>query len=122
MPLSAVPVDDSPIDADEASRILGLSSRTLYDLADRGILPCIRYQGVRAVRFERGVIERYKNKCRTGGTVKSNAGAGVLTYAWQGSDSGLRNSFRKAGAKIKPRNTTESKRKGSLPKLVVSNP
>ncbi|MDR3004839.1 MAG: helix-turn-helix domain-containing protein, partial [Acidovorax sp.] len=51
------------IDAKQVALLLGLSERTVYELAKSGRLNCYRFGS--AVRFEQADIEEYKKSCRS---------------------------------------------------------
>lgn len=50
------------VSSQQAARCLGLTSRTLYRLIDRGQLPAYRFG--RVIRLQRGDIEDYITSCR----------------------------------------------------------
>lgn len=50
------------IDAKAVGALLGLSPRTVYDLASSGRLACYRIRG--AVRFDPADVEAFKQSCR----------------------------------------------------------
>lgn len=53
--------------AAEVATLLGLSPRTVYSLADAGLLPCFRLGvGRGKILFERSAVEAYKASCRRG--------------------------------------------------------
>ena len=61
------------LDAKAVAGMLGLSERTVYELAKSGRLHCYRFGS--AVRFEESDIEEYKKSCRSVSTPATSVGA-----------------------------------------------
>lgn len=102
----------------EAARELGISARSMYDLAaPAGPIPCCRFG--RTVRFEQSDIDSYKQSCRYTTTKNQDAGASRLIASSTENDSALQSFFRKAGLKPKLKPTTKKKRTDSTPLRLV---
>jgi excisionase family DNA binding protein len=107
--------------AAEAAKLLGLSARTMYDLAKAGRVKCYRMGlGAGAVRFDPADLEEYKRTCQSSVTTPA---AGCISSAVQlpGSDSALTSFFRKAGRGPKQSDSTSRKRRDKLPLRLVSD-
>lgn len=101
--------------AAEAAKLLGLSARTMYDLARSGKIACHRMGvGDGAVRFDPADLQEYKRQCRSP-VITPDAGSSSLTASspLPSGDSALTNYFRKAGRNPKPKSTTSGKRRAS---------
>lgn len=106
--------------AAEAGKVLGLSARTMYDLARAGKIAHHRMGvGDGAVRFDPADLEEYKNRCRSPATTPD---AGSISSAVQlpGSDSALTSYFRRAGRGPKPTDSTSKKQRGKSRLQLVS--
>lgn len=58
------------LNASTVAQQLGISRRAVYDLADRGILPCYRLGvGRGALRFDPADVEAYRASCRSTGAI-----------------------------------------------------
>lgn len=96
----------------QAAEVLGVSLRTMYDLAaPNGPIPCYRIG--RTVRYEQSDLENYKTTCRCTSTKTSPAGVSRLTASSPEGESGLQSYFRKAGLVPKLKPTTRKKRTDS---------
>ena len=98
--------------ARQASAFLGISSRQVYELAAKGLLPCYRFGS--AVRFEQADLDVYKQSCRSASTPVTSAGATFSTGKSGTSESALLAYFREAGVAPKRKSSTASKRPGSM--------
>ena len=107
------------LSAKEVGTMLGLSAGKVYDLAQRGILPCHRYSA-KAIRFDQSDVEEYKLSCRSATTPVTSVGAISLTAKLQDPGSALAAYFLKAGVKAKPKSTTASSRRASTQLRLVS--
>lgn len=96
--------------AAEAGKLLGISARKVYALAESGEIACHRFGA--AVRFDPADLEEYKTRCRSPATTPA-AGCSNLTRSLQESGSALTNYFRKARPERKPTSTTSGKGRGS---------
>lgn len=109
------------ITAEEAARELGISKRTMYELAaPGGPIPCCRIG--RAVRFDPSDIENYTKSCRSTPTKPPVVGVSRLIASSPDGESGLRSYFRKAGHALKPKNSTKKKLADSTRLQLVANP
>lgn len=54
------------VDIERAAKFLGLSERQIQRLVAAGKLPVIRYTDARAVRFDLGVLKKYRDDHTTG--------------------------------------------------------
>lgn len=93
----------------DVAKELELSVRQVYDMAaPNGPIPCHRFG--RTVRFEEADIAEYKKSCRYTPMKQPVAGVSHLTASSpEGDESELRNFFRKAGLRSKPKPTTKRK-------------
>lgn len=106
--------------AAEAGKLLGLSARTMYDLARVGKVKCYRMGvGDGAVRFDPADLEEYKSRCQSPVTTQA-VGSFSSAVRLPGSDSALTSFFRKAGRAPKRSDSTEKKPRGKLPLRLVS--
>ncbi|KAA9155710.1 helix-turn-helix domain-containing protein [Delftia sp. BR1] len=106
------------IDAKTAAGMLGISDRTVYELAKSGRLHCYRFGT--AVRFEESDIEEYKKSCRSVSTPATSVGALSSTRLLRASGSGLAAYFQKATPKQRHSGSTSKKRNDSTPLRLVS--
>lgn len=110
------------ITATQAAAILGMSARFVYGLGDRGEV--VKYQFGKAVRFDEAEIIAYKerSKCQSTSTRPKAGGVSTLTpRPPEAAGTELADYFRKAGRRIKERDTTRPKRQGSTPLQLVSS-
>lgn len=109
--------------AAQAGKVLGLSARTMYDLARAGKVKCYRMGvGDGAVRFDPADLEDYKSRsCQSLATTRA-AGCTSSTAKFPELDeSALTSYFRKGGREPKPRPSTSGKqRDGTRLKLAFS--
>lgn len=96
--------------ATQAAQVLGVSKRTIYTLAAKGLLPCYRIGSV--IRFEQADLDAYKASCRSASTPAINAGDFSSIARQAAGESALLNYFREAGIAPRPRNSTGAKRPG----------
>jgi excisionase family DNA binding protein len=111
-------MSDILLKAAEAGRLLGLSARKVYALAEAGILPCYRFGA--AVRFAPADVEAYRESCRSTSTERTSAGAISSTVTLPVSGTGLADYFRRAGLAPKPKSTTTKRTPASKPLRLVS--
>lgn len=96
--------------AAEAGKVLGLSARTMYDLAKAGRVKCYRMGvGAGAVRFDPADLEEYKRTCQSSVTTPAG-GSTSSAVQLPGSESALTSYFRKAGREPKQSDSTSKKR------------
>lgn len=109
--------------AAEAGKLLGLSARTMYDLAKAGKIACHRMGvGDGAVRFDPADLEEYKRQCRSPATTRAAGSSNLTASSPEPAGSALTDYFRKAGRAPKRRPTTRGKSRGSTSlQLVASN-
>ncbi len=89
------------ITAKEAAAMLGLSLRSIYDLAaPQGQIPCARFGTRKGIRFEKEDIEEYKKTCRFLPIKPVVVGASRLTASSPESATALQKCFQKAGLKL----------------------
>ena len=101
------------ITVDQASKLLGISKRMMYDLAaPHGKIDCFRI-GTK-ILFEESDIERYKLSCRHTTIQKEVAGYLSSTKLSMGSESGLLKLFRKAGTAARQKPLTNQKQTDSM--------
>ena len=93
--------------APQAAQALGVSSRHVYDLAAKGLLPCYRFGS--AVRFDTADLDAFKESCRSASTRETSAGATFLTAKSAPSESALAAYFREAGIAPRRKSSTASK-------------
>jgi excisionase family DNA binding protein len=109
--------------AAEAGKLLGLSARTMYDLARVGKVKCYRMGvGDGAVRFDPADLEDYKRRSCPSPVTTRAAGSTSSTARFPELDeSALTSYFRKAGREPKPKPSTSGKRGAGTPlKLAFS--
>lgn len=90
--------------AEQAALQLGVSKRTMYDLAaPKGPIPCVRYTA-RCMRFDEQDLEDYKKSCLYHSIKLEVAGSLTSTRLSTDKESGLLKCFQQAGAKprLKP--------------------
>ncbi|MEG0786682.1 MAG: helix-turn-helix domain-containing protein [Comamonas sp.] len=95
------------IDAKTVAPMLGISERSVYELAKSGRLNCYRFGA--AVRFDEADVEEYKKSCRSVLTHATSVGALSSTRLLRASGSGLAAFFQKATPKPKPKSSTSKK-------------
>lgn len=111
--------------AGEAGKLLGLSARQVYAIADA--IGCYRYgEGKRqSVRFEEADVLAYKAKakCQSQSTtpVASFSSSTKLSPAASLPGSELTSFFQKAGRKLKRTSTTAGKQRGSTTSLLAAS-
>lgn len=104
----------------EAAKRLGVSTRTVYDLAaPAGPIPCHRIG--RRVLFSEEDIQEYLQSCRYTEIKREVASFLNSTVSLKASGSGLESYFRKRGREPKLTPTIDKKRPGSTPLQLVSN-
>ncbi|MFC3338765.1 helix-turn-helix domain-containing protein [Paracandidimonas soli] len=104
----------------EASKRLGVSPRTVYDLAaPAGPIPCHRIG--RRIIFAEEDIQEYLRSCRYTEIKREVASFLNSTVSLRASGSGLESYFRKRGREPKLTPTTDKKRPDSTPLQLVSN-
>lgn len=107
--------------AEEAAKLLGISKRTIYELAaPAGPIPC--YRMGRTVRFERTDLDEYAKSCRYTSTKTSHVGVLNLTASSPEGESGLLKLFRKAGLDPKRKPTSKKKRRDFSHLQLVAKP
>ncbi|MBD7961505.1 helix-turn-helix domain-containing protein [Comamonas sp. Sa2CVA6] len=106
------------IDAKAVAKLLGLSERTVYELARSGRLHCYRFGA--AVRFDETDVEEYKKSCRSVMTHATSVGALSSTRLLRASGSGLAAYFQKATPNPKPKSSTSKKPSDSTPLRLAS--
>ncbi|TFF62539.1 DNA-binding protein [Comamonas sp. A23] len=106
------------LDAKAVAGMLGLSERTVYELAKSGRLHCYRFGS--AVRFEESDIEEYKKSCRSVSTPATSVGALSSTRLLRASGSGLAAFFQKATPKPRPKSSTSKRPSDSTRLRLVS--
>lgn len=92
------------IDAKTVAPMLGISERSVYELAKSGRLNCYRFGA--AVRFDEADVEEYKKSCRSVLTHATSVGALSSTRLLRASGSGLAAYFQKATQKPKPKSSS----------------
>lgn len=108
--------------AAEAGKLLGLSARTMYDLAKAGKVACHRLGvGDGALRFEEADVLEYKNSCRSPATTLAAGSTSSTVKFPELGESALTAYFRKAGRDPKPTRSTSRKRRDGTPLKLVSN-
>lgn len=107
---------ENMLTAQQAADLLGVPVRTFYDFR----LPCYKY-GHRCTRWDRADVEEYKRKCRFTSMAKSIAGDSRSIVLSTAPETGLLDSFRKAGVEPRPKRTTESKVLTFTPKRRASS-
>lgn len=105
--------------ASQVGPLLGLSPRTVYELARTGALPSYRFGD--AVRFDPADVETYRTSCRSTGTSPTSAGAISSTASLTDDDAALAAYFRKAGLKPRRMPTTSRKPSDRPPLRMVSS-
>ena len=107
--------------ADEAGKLLGLSARKMYALAEAGEIACHRFGS--AVRFDPADLEEYKNRCRSPATTPDAGCSSLIASSPEPAGSALTDYFRKAGREPRRKPTTSAKRRDSTNlRLVESSP
>jgi excisionase family DNA binding protein len=56
------------VDAKEAARLLGISPRKLWELTNRGLVPCVRFG--RSLRYPMELLREFVREQSTGSGVK----------------------------------------------------
>lgn len=108
--------------AAQAGKVLGLSARTMYDLARAGKVACHRLGvGDGAVRFDPADLEEYKRQCRSPATTPAAGCSSLTASSPEPAGSALTAYFRKAGREPKPSPTTKKKARGSTRLQLVSS-
>ncbi|NYT26201.1 helix-turn-helix domain-containing protein [Alcaligenaceae bacterium] len=104
----------------EAAKRLGVSPRTVYDLAaPSGPIPCHRIG--RRIVFSTEDLTEYLHQCRYTEIKREVATFLSSTVSLRASGSGLENYFRKRGREPKLTPTTAKNRRDSTPLQLVSN-
>lgn len=104
----------------QAAQRIGVSPRTIYDLAaPAGPIPCHRIG--RRIVFSPDDITEYLEKCRFTEIKREVATFLSSTVSLKASESGLESYFRKRGREPKLTPTTAKKRGGSTPLQLVSS-
>jgi excisionase family DNA binding protein len=82
--------------AADVARLLGLSARTVYALAQAGALPHFR-PALGAVRFDPADVEAYRQSCRSTATPTASAGAMNFRASLTDDDAALQSYFQRRG-------------------------
>lgn len=109
----------SMITAREAASHLGLSQRTIYDLAASGELACYRFGA--SLRFEIADLDEYKTSCRSASMPTKSVGAISLAAQLKAPGSALADYFQRAGVAPKRRSTTGLNQRG-FTRLQLASP
>lgn len=102
-----------------AGKLLGLSARKMYALADSGEVACHRFGS--AVRFEEADLEEYKNRCRSPATTPAAGCSSLTASSPEPGGSALTDYFRKAGRAPKRKPMTSGKRRDSTSLRLVES-
>jgi excisionase family DNA binding protein len=116
-------LEETPIPASKAAKMLGISVRAMYALGATGQVPTYRIG--RAVRFLPSDVEGFFRKCLSGGAQGTRGGGLSSTVTMKAAGTGLASYFRKAGVEPKLTPTTGKKARDfplSLVALPERNP
>ncbi|RXN87975.1 hypothetical protein C7R54_15470 [Achromobacter aloeverae] len=103
-----------PVQAAEAARMLGVSSRHVYDLAaPKGPIPCYRIG--KRITFEVADLLEYKQKCRSIEIQNAVSSSLNSTVRLKASESELESVFRKLGLEPRRMPSTGRSQRASTP-------